>query len=129
MKILVASALAASALCATSAALIAAPKTPAKPAPAKAKTKAKAPQKVLVTLPLDYKATPAATVKAGEPVALTFFLKSEAGCGDTITLPAAKWKKTLKVGEKATVVYTPTKTGPLKFACGMDHMKGSILVK
>ena len=95
----------------------------------KAPAKTKAPQKVTITLPMDYKNTPAATVKAGQPVALTFFLKSEAGCGDTIAVPAAKWKKTLKVGEKATVVYTPTKTGVLNFACGMNHMKGSLLVK
>lgn len=120
MKILVTSALAASALCAVSAATFAAPKAPAK---------AQTPQKVTITLPMDYKDQPAATVKAGQPVALTFFLKSEAGCGDTVTLPAAKWQKTLKVGEKATVVYTPTKTGPLNFACSMNHMKGSLLVK
>lgn len=125
MKNHFASALALTAICAAGVASFAAPKVPAKPAPAKAK----APQKVLITLPLDYKATPAATVKAGQPVALTFFLKSEAGCGDTVVFPAAKWKKTLKVGEKATVVYTPTKTGPLNFACGMNHMKGSLLVK
>ena len=119
MKLQVASVLALTAICATGALTFAAPKAPAK---------AKAAQKVLITLPLDYKDKPAATVKAGEPVALTFFLKSEAGCGNTVVLPAAKWKKTLKVGEKATVVYTPTKSGPLAFACGMNHMKGSLLV-
>lgn len=120
MKIPVLIVLSASAFCALGAPLMAAPKAPAK---------TKAPQKVTITLPMDYKNTPAATVKAGQPVALTFFLKSEAGCGDTIAVPAAKWKKTLKVGEKATVVYTPTKTGVLNFACGMNHMKGSLLVK
>ena len=90
---------------------------------------AKAPRKVTITLPMDYKTTPAATIKAGQPVALTFYLKSEAECGDTITLPAAKWKKTLNVGEKATVIYTPTQTGPLTFACDMNMLKGSLLVK
>ena len=124
MKKFVLPALVLTAICAASAATFAAPKAPTNPAPAKAK----APRKVLITLPLDYKEQPAATVKAGQPVALTFFLKSEAGCGNTVVLPAAKWKKTLKVGEKATVVYTPTKTGPLAFACGMNHMKGSLLV-
>ena len=119
-------ALCASALFVASTALYAAPKAPDTKAPA---PKANAPQQVLITLPLDYKATPAATVKAGQPIALTFYLKSEAGCGDTVVLPAAKWKKTLKVGEKATVLYTPTKTGPLAFRCGMNHMKGSLLVQ
>ena len=103
-----------------------APTKPApKPAPAKAKV---APQKVTITLPEGYK-TGAATVKAGTPVALTFFLKSDAGCGNTIALPAAKWQKTLEVGEKATVTYTPTKSGPLSFQCGMAHMKGTVVVK
>ena len=123
MKLFVTSVLAASALCAGGAALVAAPgKAPAKPVKV-------APQKVLITLPFDYKTAPAATVKAGQPVALTFFLKSDAACGNTVVLPAAKWKKTLKVGQKATVVYTPTKTGPLAFQCGMGMMKGSLLVK
>ena len=123
MKLLVTSVLAASAIFVGGAALIAAPaKTPAKTAKV-------APKKVLITLPLDYKTAPAATVKAGQPVALTFFLKSDAACGNTVVLPAANWKKTLKVGQKATIVYTPTKTGPLAFQCGMGMMKGSLLVK
>ena len=127
MKNLVTPALLAGALLTAGAALSAVSwAAPTKKAPA---PKAKAPQKVLVTLPVDYKAAPAATVKAGQPVALTFFLKSDAGCGNTVVVPAAKWKKTLKVGQKATVVYTPTKTGPLGFQCGMNMMKGSLLVK
>lgn len=87
-----------------------------------------APQKVTITLPQGYK-TGAATVKAGKPVALTFFLKSNAGCGNTVSLPAAKWTRKLKVGEKATVIYTPVKSGPLTFQCGMAHMKGTVIVK
>src|SRR6187402_2247656 len=80
-------------------------KTPAKPAPKKV-----VPQKVTVTLPDGY-AQGAATVKAGKPVAITFFLKSEAGCGDEVVVPAANWRKKLSVGEKATVTYTPKKSG------------------
>ena len=38
-------------------------------------------------------------------------------------------KKNLKVGEKATVVYTPTKSGELKFACSMDMYKGTVTVQ
>ena len=125
MKIHFSCALIIAAGCAAGAASIAAPKTPAKPVAAKIK----APQKVLITLAPDYKNTPAATVKAGQPVALPFYLKSEAGCGDTVVLPAAKWKKTLKIGEKATVVYTATKTGALNFACSMNDMKGLLRVK
>lgn len=85
-------------------------------------------QKITVTLPQGYK-NGTATVKAGRPVALTFYLKEDAGCGNSISVPAAKWNKTLKVGQKATVVYTPKKSGPLAFQCSMGHMKGTLTVK
>ena len=105
-------------------------KSPAKPTtPASASQKIPAgAQKVSIDLPGGYK-NGAATVKAGKPVAITFHLKSDAGCGNIIALPAAKWSKTLKVGESATVVYTPTKTGELKFACDMDMMRGTLKVE
>lgn len=96
--------------------------------PAKQATKAAPVQKITVALPDGYKDA-AATVKKGQPVALTFFLKSEAGCGDEVSVPAAKWKKTLAVGQKATVNFTPKVSGPLLFQCGMEHMKGTIIVK
>jgi hypothetical protein len=95
--------------------------TATKPVPANA-------QRITIELPGGYK-TSAATVKAGRPVAITFKLKSEAGCGDEVVVPAAKWRKKLKVGQSATVVYTPAKSGALKFVCGMNMYKGSILVK
>jgi len=85
-------------------------------------------QKISIDLPDGYNPKQA-TVKAGKPVAITFRLVSDAGCGNNITLPAAKWSKTLKVGESATVVYTPTKTGELKFACDMDMYRGTLKVE
>jgi plastocyanin len=85
-------------------------------------------QKVTVQLPEGYKSG-VTTVKAGTPIALTFALKSEAGCGDDIVVPTANWHKKLKVGESATVVVTPQKSGELKFACSMDMLKGSIKVQ
>jgi hypothetical protein len=85
-------------------------------------------QRVTIKLPDGYKKG-AATVKAGVPVALTFKLTSEAGCGDEVVVPAAHWRKKLKVGQSATVVYTPKQSGELKFACSMDMYKGSVVVK
>jgi plastocyanin len=85
-------------------------------------------QKVTVQLPEGYKSG-VTTVKAGTPIALTFALKSEAGCGDDIVVPTAIWHKNLYVGESATVFVTPQKSGELKFACSMDMLKGSIKVQ
>ena len=85
-------------------------------------------QKITISLPAGYKSG-AAKVQAGKPVALTFKLTGDAGCGNTIAVPAAKWTKTLQVGQSATVVYTPQKSGVLNFQCGMGHMKGHLIVK
>ena len=85
-------------------------------------------QKISIDLPDGYKPG-AAKIKAGMPVAITFNLKSDVGCGNNITLAAARWSKALQVGESATVVYTPTKTGELKFACDMNMYRGTIKVE
>ena len=86
-------------------------------------------QKITISLPEGYK-DGAATVQAGKPVALTFKLTSNAGCGNTVVVPDANnWSKTLEVGQSATVVYTPKKSGTLAFMCGMNMMKGAIVVQ
>jgi plastocyanin len=95
---------------------------------ASAAPKAPPAQKITITLPDGYKSG-AATVKAGKPVALTFKLKSDAGCGNTVSVPAAKWSKTLKVGEQATLLYTPKKSGALDFQCGMGMYRGTVVVR
>ncbi len=100
---------------------------PTKMAPSKNAPKT-APQKVMIMLPDGYKSG-AAIVKAGKPVALTFHLTKDAGCGNTVAMPALKWSKSLKVGEKATLTFTPKKSGALSFACGMNMYKGTLVVK
>ena len=100
----------------------------AQAAPAKKAPKPAPIQKVTVSLPGAYRNN-ATTVRAGKPVALTFFLESDAGCGNIVSVPAAKWTRTLKVGQKATLIYTPKKSGPLLFQCDMAMYKGTLRVK
>ncbi|RYX85086.1 YHS domain-containing protein [bacterium] len=85
-------------------------------------------QNVMIALPAGYK-DGAATVQAGKPVTLTFKLEKDAGCGNTISVPSAKWTKTLEVGQSASVTFTPQESGPLKFSCGMDMLRGTLVVK
>ncbi len=85
-------------------------------------------QQVTIALPAGYREG-AATVQSGKPVTLTFKLTKDAGCGNTISLPTANWTKTLSVGQSASVTFTPQKSGPLKFSCGMDMLHGSLVAK
>ena len=83
---------------------------------------------VTIELPGGYK-TGAAKIKAGQAAQVTFVLKEDAGCGNDVVFSAAHWRKTFKVGERVTVKLPPQKRGELKFACGMDMYKGSLLVQ
>lgn len=68
-------------------------------------------------------------VKAGRPVQLTFVRKGTDGCGEVVQFPSLKLKRTLKKGEKTTVTFTPTKSGPLHFTCGMEMYRGQLVVR
>ena len=68
------------------------------------------------------------TVKAGRPVQLTFDVKHRA-CATSVKFGTLKLNKTLVEGKKAVVTFTPKKAGTYGFACPMNMMKGSVIVK
>jgi YHS domain-containing protein/plastocyanin len=69
------------------------------------------------------------SVKAGQPVELTFIRKEKSGCGSVVEIPSLKLKRTLGVGRKTTIAFTPAKRGKLVFSCGMGMYQGEILVR
>jgi plastocyanin domain-containing protein len=66
-------------------------------------------------------------VKKGERIRLMFVRDAKPTCGDTLVIPALKVKTTLEVGKPFTVDVTPKKD--IAFGCGMDMMRGKIVVK
>lgn len=73
--------------------------------------------------------TPSAiTVKAGQPVHLTFVSKGD-GCANGVSIPALKKIIHLKKGEKKEVVFTPKKGQTIAFACSMKMFKGKVTAK
>jgi plastocyanin domain-containing protein len=92
----------------------------AKPAQAKVQT---------VKLSVDdkgYVVTPDSVVK-GIPVRMEVDLKTVKGCARTVVIGAVNVKKTVKEGE-TTIEFTPTKSGKIEFACGMDMFHGTFTV-
>lgn len=67
-------------------------------------------------------------VKKGQKVALEFHRADGDNCGEKLVFPELKIEKDLPVGEKVLVEITPTKTGDLKFTCGMDMFRGKLIV-
>lgn len=67
-------------------------------------------------------------VKAGQPVQLTFDVKHR-GYASTVVFQSLKITKELNDGKKTVITFTPSKAGTIAYACGMNMLKGSIVVK
>ena len=67
--------------------------------------------------------------KAGQPIKLAFFRPNDANCAREVVFPALGIRKELPPGQTTVVNITPTRTGPLDFACGMNMLKGKLIVR
>lgn len=67
--------------------------------------------------------------KAGQPIRLAFFRPNDANCASEVVFPALGIRKELPPGQTTVVKITPAKTGPLDFACGMNMLKGKLIVR
>ena len=67
-------------------------------------------------------------VKKGQPVKLAFYRADADNCGGEVVFSKQNIKKKLPVGETVLVEFTPDEAGEIGFACGMDMMRGKIVV-
>jgi plastocyanin len=67
-------------------------------------------------------------VRKGEKVSLAFYREDADNCGGEVVFANQEIKKTLPVGETVLVEFTPAAAGELSFACGMDMLKGKVVV-
>jgi hypothetical protein len=67
--------------------------------------------------------------KAGQPMKLAFFRVDAQNCGRIVRFPDLGIERELPPGQTVVIEVTPRKTGPLGFSCGMNMMKGELLVQ
>jgi plastocyanin len=68
-------------------------------------------------------------VKANEQVTLVFTRTENTECGAEVMVPSLNVKKALPLDEPVAIPFKADKAGEVGFACGMDMMKGTILVQ
>ena len=68
-------------------------------------------------------------VKRGEPLELVVMRKTDKTCAKSIVIPDAKLKAALPLNQAVTFNLTPTKTGEMKYVCGMDMLSGVLVVE
>jgi len=68
-------------------------------------------------------------LRQGVPARVTFIRKVEATCGTEIVLAEYKIKRELPLNQPVVVEFIPARTGEFKFSCGMDMLRGKIIVE
>jgi RND family efflux transporter MFP subunit len=68
-------------------------------------------------------------LRAGVPVRLTFVRTTDATCATEMLIPAFKIKRALPLNQPVAVEFMPQKSGDIDFVCGMNMLKGTIVVQ
>lgn len=68
-------------------------------------------------------------LKKGIPARITFIRKTEDECGKEIVIPAYNIRRKLPLNTPVTVNFTPRKAGSFSFVCGMNMMRGKVIVQ
>jgi plastocyanin domain-containing protein len=70
-----------------------------------------------------------ARAKAGQPVRLVLTRTTDDGCGQELVIPSLNVKRDLPLNQPVSFDLTMPASGAVKFACGMDMYRGSIVVE
>jgi plastocyanin domain-containing protein len=74
--------------------------------------------------------SPASTrLRRGVPARLTFVRLTDRTCGTEIVFPDYGINKPLPLGQAVVVNITPKKSGEIGFTCGMDMMRGRLIIR
>lgn len=69
------------------------------------------------------------TLQAGVPARLIVTRTTDNTCGTEIAVPSLGVKRELPLNTPVTIEFTPAKAGDIAFACGMNMLKGVIVVQ
>lgn len=68
-------------------------------------------------------------LRAGIPARLTFLRTIEQTCATEVFFPLLNLRRQLPLNQPIEIAFTPPKSGEVGFACGMNMLKGAILVQ
>lgn len=68
-------------------------------------------------------------LRAGTPARLTFIRTTDKTCGTEVVFPSLNIKRALPLNEPVQIEFTPAKSSEIAFACGMNMLRGAIVVQ
>jgi hypothetical protein len=69
------------------------------------------------------------TLRAGVPARVTFTRTSEKTCATSVVFASLNIRKDLPLNQPVTIEFTPSRTREVAFACGMNMLRGTIVVR
>lgn len=69
------------------------------------------------------------SLRAGMPARITFVRTTEKTCGTEVVFPSLNIKRALPLNQSVQIEFTPSTTGEIAFACGMNMLKGVMVVE
>ncbi len=72
---------------------------------------------------------PRITLKAGVPARLTFTRTSDQTCATAVVFPSLKIRRELPLNQPVALEFTPDKPGEIAFVCGMNMLRGALIVE
>jgi RND family efflux transporter MFP subunit len=68
------------------------------------------------------------TVKARVPALVTFVRTTDKTCGTAVVFPSLNIRRELVLNQPVEIEFTPEKTGEIPFVCGMNMLRGTVVV-
>ncbi|HYJ90962.1 MAG TPA: cupredoxin domain-containing protein [Pyrinomonadaceae bacterium] len=69
------------------------------------------------------------SLKRGVPTHLIFVRQTKDDCGREVVIPAYNIRRELPLNQRVDVAFTPRKAGTIGFACGMNMLHGTLIVR
>src|SRR4029077_11392762 len=86
-------------------------------------------QKVTINLTERGYNTSSFRLKKGVRARITFIRRTADECGKEVVIPAYNVRRDLPLDRPVTVTITPRKAGTFTFTCGMDMLRGEVIVR
>jgi len=69
------------------------------------------------------------TIRAGEVARITFVRTTDKTCGTEVVFPSLNIRRPLPLNEPVVVEFTPKSSGEIGFVCGMNMLRGTVVVE
>src|SRR5262249_54765353 len=69
------------------------------------------------------------TLRAGQQARITFVRSTDKTCGTEVGFPSLNIRRPLPLNEPVVIEFTPKTSGEIGFACGMNMLRGTVVVE